>query len=262
MSIDVAKFGKPVRSIRSVNLSVLYCNIMYSYYWYSVILIVVLVESTRALQTNKTMSVMEKLSSVPIDDIDFEDLIEAYEEFDAWEPRSSIRLRRKNPKLNYLTRLIVIVNANNDDDKTTCVNVMKKNFFLLHDQYNSGLVEYIEAQGFRTQLLVKSLLWGHNGAQNLTIKLIEQAKSEYDQALGMYQSLNSYRPNESMIIWLIEYINSYAVRTLAKFIFPKIDDKDIDFVSLKDMFTDEMRRLGYLVINGEYHYQNKDIDHL
>lgn len=210
------------------------------------------------LKSDTLSDIMNKLDSND-QNIGMGDLKDAYNEFDAWEPRGAIRLKRANPKLNCVTQLIVM--AVKMDGTQVIIRKLIENYKLLKTQCEAGLIDVFKAQEPRTQVAVRSLLWGQNGSQNLTKELISYPENGFLKVLRLYHQLPSEEENISTIMWYLAYINSHEVRTLAKYIFPRMHEESIDFVSLKDTFTDEMRRLGYLVINGEYEYWNMDIDH-
>lgn len=221
----------------------------------------------------KTMHlVLDKLESFVINHnetsgITMDEIVKANNEFDCIEPRSLIRLRRKEPSLNCVSRLIVM--ALLIDDSKIAINRMESNYKLLREKCKSGLVDYFTGQGSMTQLFVRSLLWEENGAQKIDEKLISDAKSEYDDFIHKYYSFESKKENVGYIEWLIQYFNSYEVRILSKYIFPiwifdlnKLKLDDANSITLKDIFTDQMRYNGFLVTNGEYNYRNYDIDHV
>lgn len=227
-------------------------------------------------EKKKTYNViLDKLESYVINDketsgISIKEIVQANNEFDSIEPRSLIRLKRKEPLLNCVSRLIVM--ALTIDDAQVAIDKMESNYKLLRTKCKTGLIDYFFAHGARTQLFIRSLLWEENGAKQIDDKLISDAKLEYNYFLMKYYRLDSSKENIDEIDWLIQYFNSHQVRILSKYIYPilifdnynnsKLFNDNQSSNVLRDIFTDQMRFNGYIVINGEYSYRNYDIDHI
>lgn len=220
----------------------------------------VAVEATS--ETEKIEAVVSKLeanadgnSSVSIT---FEEAKEALDEVESWWPRAGIRLKRAKPLINCAEWLIRPVVFGGKAKESESIKKMFSSYNLFRDQCKRGLVDYFIAHGDLMQGLANSLFWGLDKAPELTKQMIDLAGKEYQNHYEQYMSLSSDLKNFDEIEWILQYMNSRAARVIVEKIIPLSATED--FVTLKDVFTDEMRFMGNFIELGQQHYYNYDID--
>jgi len=218
-------------------------------------------------QTTQLQIVVDKLESYAVgltksSWLTMDEMMSAYKEFARMNPETRKMLREQNPLIHLLCDFLLFPMSRFKDligDGPEAapfyedyITRLEKSYKKFRAGYLGGTVGEYRVASKKMDLLIEALM-GVKDRAPVTMKMIEDAKREYDALLAKWNEIGQYEDIYSCLKEVEEIIDTVyraSARALNKIVFaalPGIDN--IELITMK--FRNEMYLAGFLVQNGK-----------